>query len=102
MTKIPEDVMKAAEEALDNMLCNCVESCGGLDQLRAASILDIALAIMAERKRCASLVKDVEDKMGKKVLWLRGEQAYREYHGFSINQMRELRKAINEAPINED
>ncbi len=52
MSEIPEDVMKAAEEALDNLLCNCKESCGGTyEGVRAASILDIAQAIFAERTR---------------------------------------------------
>ncbi|MEV5054630.1 hypothetical protein MRBLRH13_000211 [Agrobacterium radiobacter] len=51
MTGIPGDILKAAEEALDNMLCNCRESCGGTNEgLRAASIADIARAIMAERE----------------------------------------------------
>lgn len=50
---IPEDIMKSAEEALDNMLCNCKESCGGTyDGVRAESIKDIAFAILAERNRC--------------------------------------------------
>lgn len=41
-------IMKSAEEALDNLLCNCAESCGGYEGARAASILDIARAIEAE------------------------------------------------------
>ncbi|MDX1222742.1 hypothetical protein GOL85_13515 [Sinorhizobium medicae] len=45
----PEDVMTLAEEALDNLLCNCTKSCGGYDGLRAASISDIARAIMQDR-----------------------------------------------------
>ena len=52
MSEIPADVMKSAEDALDAMLCNCVESCGSYDALRRASIIDIAKAIMAQRKRC--------------------------------------------------
>jgi len=48
---IPDDIMEAAEEALDNLLCNCAESCGGSAGLRAASIKEIALAILAERNR---------------------------------------------------
>ncbi|MGZ2472455.1 hypothetical protein [Sinorhizobium medicae] len=54
---IPEDIMKAAEEALDNLLCNCVESCGGAAGLRKASIAEIAKAILAERERCALIVE---------------------------------------------
>ncbi|MDX0449132.1 hypothetical protein GOC61_17350 [Sinorhizobium medicae] len=52
---IPEGIMKAAAEALDNLLCNCVESCGGAAGLRKASIAEIAKAILAERERCASV-----------------------------------------------
>jgi hypothetical protein len=51
MTDIPEDIMNAAEEALDNLLCNCVESCGGAAGLRQSSITDIAKALLAERQR---------------------------------------------------
>ncbi len=50
--EIPADIMKTAEETLDTVLCNCAESCGGTDGLRAASIQDIAKAIHAERLRC--------------------------------------------------
>lgn len=42
-SEYPEDVMKLAEEALDNLLCNCTASCGGYDGLRAASISDIVV-----------------------------------------------------------
>lgn len=59
MSGIPDDILKSAEDALDNILCNCVESCGGSVGLRAASITEIASAILAERKRgvkaCASI-----------------------------------------------
>ncbi|MDW9772577.1 hypothetical protein GOA89_11425 [Sinorhizobium meliloti] len=55
---IPEDIMKAAEEALDNLLCNCSESCGGPGGVRKASIVDIAKAILAERIRCAAVAKE--------------------------------------------
>lgn len=57
-TQIPEDIMKAAEEALDNLLCNCRESCGSSEGVRQASITDIAEAILTERKRCASIARD--------------------------------------------
>lgn len=50
MTDIPEDVMKAAEQALDNLLCHDKESCGGYQEMRAASIKEIAHAIMSERE----------------------------------------------------
>lgn len=55
MTEIPTDILVAAEKALDNLLCNCRESCGGTDGLRAASIHDIGEAILAERERCAAV-----------------------------------------------
>lgn len=69
MSKIPEDVMKAAEAALDKVLCNCAESCGGTEGLRAASIADIAQAIMAERERCVAqalyIAADWHDKQSR-------------------------------------
>lgn len=52
MSEIPEDILKAAEETLGDMLCNCKESCGGYEGARTASIRDIARAILAERDRC--------------------------------------------------
>ncbi|MDX3973264.1 DUF551 domain-containing protein [Shinella sp.] len=52
---IPDAIMRAAEKTLDQILCNCPRSCGGLEGVRAASIVDIAKAIndavMAERER---------------------------------------------------
>jgi len=48
---IPADIMEAAEDALDNLLCNCRESCGSTEAVRAASIEEIAKAILAERNR---------------------------------------------------
>lgn len=53
MSELLEDIMKAAEDALDNILCNCTESCGGTEGVRKASIDEIAKAILAERERCA-------------------------------------------------
>lgn len=50
-----DDIMVSAEKALDNVLCNCVESCGGYDGLRKASIMEIAKVLFAERERCASI-----------------------------------------------
>lgn len=55
---IPEDIMKAAEEALDNLLCNCRESCGSYEAARQAFVTDIAEAILSERKRCAAIAKE--------------------------------------------
>lgn len=54
MQTYPPDIMAAAELALDKLLCNCAESCGGQAGVRAASILDIAAAIATERERCAA------------------------------------------------
>lgn len=63
MTDIPDDIMKSAEEALDKMLCNCRESCGGTQEgLRAASIADIAEAIMAEREHSRQLLSEAEKR----------------------------------------
>ena len=55
MSDIPEDVMQAAEDALDNLLCNCKDSLGSYAAVRAESIKDIARAIMAERGRRARI-----------------------------------------------
>ena len=49
--EVPDDIMEAAEEALDNLLCNCRESCGSTEAVRQASIREIALAIFTERRR---------------------------------------------------
>lgn len=51
----PADIMKAAEEVLDNLLCNCKESCGGYDGMRLASIKDIAAALLARDERAAKI-----------------------------------------------
>lgn len=51
MSEYPDDILKAAEEALDNLLCNCVESCGGNAGLRKASIEEIAKVLLADRQR---------------------------------------------------
>jgi hypothetical protein len=64
----PEDILIAAEKALDTMLCNCTESCGGTDGLRRASIKDIARALLAER------LSATED--AKRYRWLRAGNAY--------------------------
>ena len=57
--EIPDDLLKAAEDALDNLLCNCKDSLGSYAAVRAESIKDIARAIfaerMAERERCARI-----------------------------------------------
>ena len=61
---ISDRIMKAAEEALDNLLCNCAESCGGYEGARAASVLEIARAIAAESDTClpqALLIKHLAE-----------------------------------------
>lgn len=55
--EIPADILKSAEDALDNMLCNCRESCGSHEAVRAESIKDIARALLAERERCAEIAE---------------------------------------------
>jgi len=54
----PRDILAAAENALDALLCNDKESCGGYAELRDASINDIAKALMAEREACAKIADD--------------------------------------------
>lgn len=54
----PPDIMQAAEAALDKLLCNCAESCGGFAGVRDASINDIAAAIAAEREACAKIADE--------------------------------------------
>lgn len=49
MGEISEDVMRAAETALDNLLCNCREAFDSAAAMREESIKDIARAIMADR-----------------------------------------------------
>ncbi|MFM1816763.1 MAG: hypothetical protein RLZ98_3458 [Pseudomonadota bacterium] len=56
--QLPHDIMKSAENALDALLCNCAESCGGTTGVREASIMDIARALAAEREACAKVVED--------------------------------------------
>lgn len=64
MQAYPPDIMTAAEQALDRLLCNCAESCGGTAGVRAASISDIAAAIAAEREACADIAKQAADNCG--------------------------------------
>ena len=59
MSEIPEDILRAAEETLDNMLCECTESCGGTEGLRKDAISKIGAAILAERKRCMRKINGV-------------------------------------------
>lgn len=84
MTKIPEDVMKAAYDAHLAAL--------GRGSTQAARI--IAKAIMAERQRCAQAAKGAEADFQTRRLCLRGEQAYREFPGYAVNRIRDLYKAI--------
>lgn len=46
---IPADVWRAADEALDLMLCNCIEASGSTEQLRIDSTEPLARALLAER-----------------------------------------------------
>lgn len=59
---IPEDILIAAEKALDQLLCNCKEA----GDVRQDSIEDIARAIMAatdaERERCAQIAEAEYEK----------------------------------------
>lgn len=57
---IPADVWVAADEALDNLLCNCIEASGSTEQLRVDSTIPIARAILAERERCAKVAEGFE------------------------------------------
>lgn len=63
MTEIPDDIWAAAENAFDNMLCNCKESSGGSAGLRKDSITDLAMAIVAERA-----TKDAENERMREAL----------------------------------
>lgn len=72
MTDIPEDIMKAAEDALDKMLCHCVEASGSSEAYRLDSVKEIARALMAERERMASLLRD---PAAVRVNYLRGDIA---------------------------
>lgn len=63
---IPQDVWKVAENALDDMLCNCIEASGTTEQFRIDNITPIARAIMAataaEREACAKVAKGFRDR----------------------------------------
>lgn len=58
--EIPADILKSAEDALDNMLCNCRESCGSHEAVRAEFIKDIARALLVERERCAKVAESFD------------------------------------------
>lgn len=64
MSEIPNDIIAAAEEALDNMLCNCIEASGSAAAFRKDSITDIAKAIMAERERALKIVAEIVAESG--------------------------------------
>lgn len=49
--EIPEDIMQAAEDALDNVLCNDIRASGTPELFRKDCIHDIAAAILADRQR---------------------------------------------------
>lgn len=77
MTEIPEDIMKAAEETLDLVLCEDTESCGGTEGLRADAIGKIARAILAERHRCVEVARTWE-RTAKNVRQIEGEGVARD------------------------
>jgi hypothetical protein len=60
---IPQDVWASAENALDDMLCNCLEASGTTEQFRIDSITPLARAILAakaeEREACAVALEDL-------------------------------------------
>lgn len=57
----PGDIMKSAEDALDNALCHDVEAYGGsYEDSRKSAIKDIAGAILAERNRCISIAQSID------------------------------------------
>ena len=84
MTKIPEDVMKAAYDA----------HLAALGRGACQAVKIITEAIMAERDRCAQAAKGAEADFQTRRLCLRGEQAYREFPGYSVNRIRDLYKSI--------
>ena len=46
------------------------------------------------RNYALEALNELESDLQKKALWLRGEQAYREFPGFAINRTRDAKKAI--------
>lgn len=75
---IPADVWASAENALDNMLCNCIEASGSSEKFRADNVSDIARAILAERERCAKVAETLfsrTPKEGRKTLYKSQELA---------------------------
>lgn len=64
-TLFPPEILAAAEDTLDKLLCNCSESCGGTEGVRKAAITDIANALMAERHRWFNAI---DDKMAGQML----------------------------------
>ncbi len=57
MAEYPPEILKAAEDALDNMLCNCREAFNSDDDQRKAMIADIAQVIFAERQSSSRPVR---------------------------------------------
>lgn len=54
---IPADILLAAEKALDNMLCHSRESSGSHAEYRKDTVNELALVILAERKRHSDLLE---------------------------------------------
>jgi hypothetical protein len=85
----PADIIAAAEDAFDKLLCNDTESCGGAAGLRRAAIEDIARALM-ERDRAATerAAKFTEDD-----IWLLASAA-ENLRGGSQNEERRVEAAF--------
>lgn len=47
-------------------------------------------------KSILDVINSLESDLQRRALWLRGEQAYKEYPGFSINRVREAKKQIKD------
>lgn len=62
-TLFPPEILAAAEEAFDNLLCNDSESCGGTEGVRNAAITDISNALMAERHRWFVAIDEHKDEI---------------------------------------
>jgi hypothetical protein len=70
---IPQDVWVAADEALDNLLCNDIEASGSSKQFRIDSVTSIARAILAEREASeARMLQLLKDPVAVRLNWMRG------------------------------
>jgi hypothetical protein len=46
--------------------------------------------------RVLDIINSLESDLQSKALWLRGEQSYKEYPGYSINRVRKAKKQIRD------